>query len=125
MKANPTKLPRVAVAVPGLAGSALRTGGGRRVPSIGVLCAALFLVLSAPNTADSKQLCDDPGGSSSCCKAWGGTWVTGGSGGFCYRNLRISSPADETACKASGGKVETKDGEKICLVPIVGGAPAE
>jgi len=35
----------------------------------------------------SKQLCSNPDGSSSCCRAWGGTWVTGGSDGFCYRNL--------------------------------------
>ena len=35
----------------------------------------------------AKQLCSHPEGSSSCCKAWGGTWVTGGSDGFCYRNL--------------------------------------
>lgn len=35
----------------------------------------------------TKQLCSNPDGSSSCCRAWGGTWVTGGSDGFCYRNL--------------------------------------
>ena len=35
----------------------------------------------------NKQLCNDPDGSASCCRAWGGTWVTGGSDGFCYRNL--------------------------------------
>jgi len=121
MKANPTKLEPVAAAVPGLVAARVAV----RMRTIGALCAVLSLVLVVPSPSQSKQLCDNPEGSSSCCKAWGGTWVTGGSGGFCYRNLRISSAADETACKASGGKVETKDGEKICLVPIVGGAAAQ
>jgi hypothetical protein len=38
-------------------------------------------------TSATKQLCNNPDSLASCCRAWGGTWVTGGSDGFCYRNL--------------------------------------
>jgi hypothetical protein len=43
--------------------------------------------VAASSNPQAKQLCGNPDGSSSCCKAWGGTWVTGGSDGFCYRYL--------------------------------------
>lgn len=29
----------------------------------------------------------------------------------------ISNPDDETACIKAGGKVETKDGKKVCALP--------
>jgi len=40
-------------------------------------------------------------------------------------NRLIATPADEAACKAAGGKVETKDNEKVCSVPFAGGALAQ
>lgn len=127
MKANPTVLALAAAAVPRLAVAwvAMPAGSSRRTRTICALSAALFFVLSIPDSAESKQLCDNPDGTSSCCRAWGGTWVTGGSDGFCYRNLRIGNAAAEAACKAAGGKAETKDGEKVCSVPFAGGALAQ
>lgn len=37
---------------------------------------------------------------------------------------KVANADDEAACKAAGGKVETKDGQKVCSVPFVGGALA-
>jgi hypothetical protein len=119
MKANPKKRLKT-TAHNGSARIARASVGAR---TIRWLSAALMIGLVAPAPAFGKQLCSNPDGESTCCRAWGGTWVTGGSGGFCYRNLRISSAGDEAACKASGGKVETKDGQKVCLTPITAPAP--
>ena len=38
---------------------------------------------------------------------------------------KITNADDEAACKTAGGKVETKDGQKVCSVPFAGGALAQ
>jgi len=69
-----------------------------------------------PAAGEKQNPCKGYPQDESCCKKEGGTWVSGGGGGFCYMNLRSATGVTQDDCRRVGGVVEQqRDGALMCV----------